>query len=50
MKKNHFDGADAGEKCVISPTYCPYKLYKATFTEFSRLAVITVKDKKVTNK
>ena len=42
----HFDGVDAGEKSVISPTYCPYKLCKAMLTEFSRLAVITVEDKK----
>ena len=29
----HLDGGDDDEKSVISPTYCEYKLYKATFTE-----------------
>ena len=42
----HLDGGDDDEKFVISPTYCEYKLCKATFREFSRIAVRTVQDKK----
>ena len=42
----HLDGGDDDEKSVIAPTYCEYKLCKATFTEFSRIAVRTVHDKK----
>ena len=42
----HLDGGDDDEKSVISPTYCEYKLCKGSFTEFSRIAVRTVHDKK----
>ena len=42
----HLDGGDDDEKSVISPTYCEYKLCKATFSEFSQIAVRTVHDKK----
>ena len=42
----HLDGGDDDEKSLISPTYCEYKLCKATFREFSRIAVRTIHDKK----
>ena len=41
----HLDRGDDDEKSVISPTYCEYKLCKAMFSEFSRIAVRTIHDK-----
>ena len=42
----HLDRGDNDDKSVILPTYYEYKLCKATFTEFSRIAMRTVHNKK----